>query len=48
VGFECRVGFFLDGVGQTIGANHDHGVQVMRFGAVIFALGRGKDYLGHM
>ncbi len=48
VGIERAVDFFLDAVGQTVGANHDNRVEVMRISAVIFALGRGEYYFGHV
>ena len=48
VSIERGIDFFLDAVGQTVGANHDNRVEVMRISAVIFALGRGEDYFGHV
>jgi 23S rRNA (uridine2552-2'-O)-methyltransferase len=47
VGVERAVGFFFDVGGQAIVTDHDHGVKVVRFGAVNFALCRGELYLGH-
>lgn len=47
MGVECCVNFLLDIGSQTIGADHDDRVQVVRFGAVFLALGRGKLYLSH-
>lgn len=44
---ECRIGFFLNGSGQAIRANHHDRIEVMSIGAVIFALGGGKLYLSH-
>jgi len=47
VGIERTIDFFLDAFCQTVGANHDNRVEVVRISAVIFALGRGEDYFGH-
>lgn len=47
VRLERRIGFFLDRVGQPVGADHHDSIEVMRVGAVVFALGRGKLYLSH-
>jgi 23S rRNA (uridine2552-2'-O)-methyltransferase len=47
VGIERCIDFFLDRSGQAVRANHDDCVEVMRLGAVVFALGRGKLYLSH-
>lgn len=44
---ERRVSFLFNGVCQAVGADHDNRVEVMRFSALIFALGRGKLYLSH-
>jgi hypothetical protein len=47
VGVQGGIGFFFDGVGQTAATDHDHGVEVMGFGAVHFALRGGKLDMGH-
>ena len=47
MGIERGINFFLDAVGQAVRADHDNRVEVVRIGAVIFALGRGEDYFGH-
>jgi 23S rRNA (uridine2552-2'-O)-methyltransferase len=47
VRIERRIGFFLDGIGQAVGANHHDRVEVMSLSPVFFALGRGKLYLSH-
>jgi len=47
MGVERSVNFLLDASSGAIGANHDHGVQVVGGGAVFLALGRGELDLGH-
>ena len=47
VGIECRVNFFFDIGGQTVAADHDHRIQVVRFGPVDFALGGCELDEGH-
>ena len=42
VGIQCGVGRFDDGRGESIRAYHDHGVEMMGFGAFFLALGRGQ------
>ena len=41
------VNFFLDVGRQTVAADHDHRIQVVRFGPVDFALGRCELDEGH-
>jgi 23S rRNA (uridine2552-2'-O)-methyltransferase len=48
VGIEGRIGFFFNRVGQAVRAEHDNGVEVVCFGAVVLALGGGKLYLSHV
>ena len=47
VGVEGGVNFLLDGGGEAIAANQDHGVQVVGSGALFPALGRSQLNLGH-
>ena len=47
VGLERRVGFFFYGRGQPVSTDHDDRIQVVSFGAVHLALGRGKLNGGH-
>ena len=47
VGVEGGVNFFFNVNGQAVATDHDHGVQVVRLGAVDFALGGGKLNMGH-
>ena len=47
VGLERGVGFLLDGRRQPVAADHDDRVEMVRFGAVHLALGRGKLNGGH-
>ena len=42
------VGFLFNRSGEPVTTYHDHGVQVMRFGAVFFALGGGQLNLRHV
>jgi hypothetical protein len=42
MGIESAIGFLFDGIGQPIAADHHHRIQVMGFGTVDFALGRGQ------
>jgi hypothetical protein len=42
VGIQGGVGFFFDGGGQAIAANHHHGVEVVRVSSMGFALGWGQ------
>ena len=44
---ERCVGFFFDGRSEPIGADHHDRIQVVSFGAVIFALCGSKLYLSH-
>ena len=44
---QRRIGFFFNRVGQAVRAKHDDSVEVVGFGAVVFALGGGKLYLSH-
>lgn len=48
MGVQGSVSFFFDGVSQPVAADHHHRIEVMRLGAVFFALGRGKLDLGHV
>lgn len=48
VGIEGSVDFFRDSSGQAVGADHHDRVEMVRFSALIFALGRGKLYLSHV
>jgi hypothetical protein len=47
VGFESGVSFFDNGGCEAIIANHDNGVEVVRFSSVNLALGGGQLNLGH-
>lgn len=47
MGVEGCVGFFFYIGGEAVATDHDHGVQVVRLGAVNFALGGGKLDVGH-
>ena len=47
MGVEGGVNFLLDGGGEAIAANQDHGVQVVGSGALFPALGRSQLNLGH-
>jgi len=47
VGVQGGIGFFFDRIGEAIAADHDHRVEVVGFGTVHFALGRGKLYVRH-
>ena len=47
VGVEGGVDFLLDGGGEAIATNQDHGVQVVCSGALFPALGRSQLNLGH-
>ena len=47
VGTEGGVNFFLDVGRQTVAADHDHRIQVVRFGPVDFALGGCELDKGH-
>ena len=47
VRLERAVHFLLDGGGEAIATDHDHGVEVVGFGPVHFALGGGELYLRH-
>ena len=40
VGVQCSVDFLLDGGREAVVADHDHGVEVVGFGAKNLALGR--------
>ena len=42
------IGFLLNRGGEPVTTHHDHGVQVMRLGAVFFALGGGQLNLRHV
>jgi hypothetical protein len=42
MGIQGRIGFFFDGGGQAITANHHHRVEVVRIGPMDFALGWGQ------
>ena len=44
---ERRISFFFYSVCQTVRADHDNDVQVVRFSTLVFTLGRGKLYLSH-
>ena len=48
VRIECSVSFFFYSGCQAVRADHDDGVQVVRLGALVFALGGGKLYLSHV
>ena len=48
VGVQRRVGFFFNCGREAVGAKHHNGIEVVCFGAVCFALGGGKLYLGHV
>ena len=39
MGLEAQVSLFVNGIGQTIGANDDDRVQVMGFATLFFAFG---------
>ncbi len=41
------IGLLFDGGGEPVTTHHHHRVQVMRFGAMFFALGWGQLNLGH-
>jgi hypothetical protein len=45
---QGSVSFLFHGVGESVATHHDHGVKVMSFRAVFFALGRGQLNLGHV
>ena len=45
---QRRIGFFFNRIGQAVRAEHDNGVEVVCFGAVVLALGGGKLYLSHV
>ena len=47
VGFEGGVCFFDNGRREAIVANHDNGIEVVRFGSVNLALGGSQLNLGH-
>lgn len=47
MGVQSSVGFFFNSGSESITTNHDHGVKVMRFGTMFFALGRGQLNLRH-
>lgn len=47
MGVQGSVGFLFDGGGESVATDHYDGVEVMGFGAVFFALGRGQLNLGH-
>ena len=47
VGVQRSVGLLHDRGRQAVAADHDHGVEVVRFGAVRLALGRGQFDLRH-
>ena len=47
VRIQSGVGFFFYGVSEPIASDHDHGVKVVGFGAVFFALGGGQLNLRH-
>ncbi|MPM95253.1 hypothetical protein SDC9_142407 [bioreactor metagenome] len=47
VGVERRVDLLLNAGCQTVATDHDHGVQVMRIGAVFPTLGRSELNLRH-
>jgi hypothetical protein len=47
VGLERRVGLFFYGRGEPVSTDHDDRIQVVSFGAVHLALGRGKLNGGH-
>ena len=47
MGFEGRVCFFDNSGRQAVVANHDNGVEVVRFGSVNLALGGSQLNLGH-
>jgi 23S rRNA (uridine2552-2'-O)-methyltransferase len=44
---QRRIGLFFNRIGQAVRAEHDNGVEVVCFGAVVLALGGGKLYLSH-
>ncbi len=47
MGVQGSVGFLFDGGSKPVTADHHDGVEVMGFGALFFALGRGQLNLGH-
>jgi hypothetical protein len=47
VRLEGRVGFFDNGRREAIVANHDNGIEVVRFGSVNLALGGSQLNLRH-
>ena len=47
MGGQGSVDFLFYVVCEAVGANHHDGIEVVRFSAVVFALGRGKLYLSH-
>ena len=48
MGVQRCIGLFFDRVGQAVRTQHDDGVEVVCFGAVVLALGGGKLYLSHV
>jgi ascorbate-specific PTS system EIIC-type component UlaA len=42
VGIQGGIGFFFNGGGQAVAANHHHGVKVVGISPVDFALGWGQ------
>ena len=44
---QSGISFFLDCIGQAITTDHDNRIQVVRIGAMQFALRGGKLYLRH-
>jgi 23S rRNA (uridine2552-2'-O)-methyltransferase len=47
MGIQGGINFFFDVVRQAVTAHHDHGVKVVGFSAMFFALGRSQLDLGH-
>jgi hypothetical protein len=47
VRLECRVSFFDNGRREAIVANHDNGIEVVRFGSVNLALSGSQLNLRH-
>lgn len=47
MGIERRIHFFFDIGRQAIASHQNHGIQVVCFGTVFFALGGRELYLGH-
>lgn len=47
MGVQGSVSFLFDGSGEPVTTHHNDGVEVMGFGTMFFALGRGQLNLGH-